>query len=1237
MNTFNPGLPFSGGQRNVFVSGGLLTLVIFSFASQLFGGQSLVLKPGTPAIEVASTPYPANKSWRVEFQVHSWVLPTSATPPSLIQLAGVGFAAYLRSDGELSLESLGDSVVEQQPCFLGTTGITNALVRFQRDAAAKQVTCEIWNYDGTGYNTQTDHIRTLGNLGYGGGALGGYVTASLGFLRVFTTLVPIGSRSPVTADTGDWMNLAFDNSLKDSSSKGQNGSGSATYAATPNQVPVSNAKTAGAPFWTNAVSLRAGFPAQLDGSASYTLADGDSTVQGSWRQLSGPTTVIWQNPGTLTPTITGLIFGSYSFQLQVMDAAGNTATSTLDVGAVATDSNGVVVQANPAADAIFGPMIAFGRNPWGWADERNQRMENLQKNTYATPPSWATPAEPATVDYTFFDPYGAKVAAALSGNITAAALTIPVASIGSLDLSSLPTQILVGGAAVWEIIRVCSVSGTVLNVCYDGRGFHYGYDGSYIRPATAWPAGTSVWQSKVKGTGTHFLTTMCSFGPGWQVAGSHAVTSTGTVTLTPGSPAATGNGTSWDGTQNSLAIAISATHGGIPFTFLSYVVAAKGTTLTLSRPIPADADPGSYSYHMFSDQKRVVLHYTRSDSTDGYTYFPMSGCESDTELYLYMGWDNGYANQRNPASPYSYIEGLGYANDFSPNYYDMGLAHYAFYFRSGQKQSLIAARNIEDYWLDYPEIARSDAGGNPRDREILGVIAAAVLDGDRAKNWSGLRSFAQQGLNTAMANNCNDDLRETAYQLSWLALAAQFDPDPAQRAKWQSGLSGPSYNRDNGCKRADNSFAPGFYWNPPALQIAATQGSATATAVNGTFPGNMCYSTASGTAAASTGSAMLTGLSGSFLPPAGSYKLLVGGTLNGVRYDLATQFDYNSPNSLTMAALWPGDSGTVYWSIENNDNNNYLLTIAKGPADTANFGQIMSCALTDPTHIQLYRPWPTASGTFSFTYYNLVGRGTQTFMAGIKTLQMRYAGQAYAAYQSLDQALATWIGTTGFDAAGTKGIYYGRVFPQCEPAVTDSGIKDVGYRVAGCIENSNNAAFVSQARARNSEAQNAMTVMYLANPTAASKAIGDMFYGATYGASMYTASGYWSDGVTSSNLDDVSLGSYKWPGFFFGVGMAHQWPAARLGGVAQPQYRAVLVTPVPPPGLSSQVVVTAPSGAVTTFPCPAAPTCSITVDDRQGSHWFQAQYLSPSGSVVSQSAPQLTDLPKQRGPSQQRP
>jgi hypothetical protein len=299
-----------------------------------------------------------------------------------------------------------------------------------------------------------------------------------------------------------------------------------------------------------------------------------------------------------------------------------------------------------------------------------------------------------------------------------------------------------------------------------------------------------------------------------------------------------------------------------------------------------------------------------------------------------------------------------------------------------------------------------------------------------------------------------------------------------------------------------------------------------------------------------------------------------------------------------------------------------VATIATGPSDSANFGQIYGCTLTDSTHMLLHRPWPGASGTYGFFSYNLVGKGTQPFMMGIKALQMRYAGQVYAPYRDLDVGISNWIAQVGFDSA-TKGISYGRGFPQCEPALTDSGVTDVVYRNAGCMENSNNSAAAAMARSRNSEAQNAMTVMYLANPTESNRAIGDTFYGATYGAKEYTASGYWTDGITASNLDDGNLGSYKWPGFFFGVGMAHQWPAARVGGVAPPSNRTVGIDIDPALSSSVQIVVTAPSGAVSKYSCGNSSPCSITVDDRQGSHWYRIQYLSEGGAVLSQSDPIL--------------
>jgi hypothetical protein len=243
-------------------------------------------------------------------------------------------------------------------------------------------------------------------------------------------------------------------------------------------------------------------------------------------------------------------------------------------------------------------------------------------------------------------------------------------------------------------------------------------------------------------------------------------------------------------------------------------------------------------------------------------------------------------------------------------------------------------------------------------------------------------------------------------------------------------------------------------------------------------------------------------------------------------------------------------------------------------------------------------------------------------MAGIKAMQMRFASQVHAPYKALAEGISQWVATKGFDPAG-KGIYYGRGFPQCEPELTDSGLTDLFFRSTSCIENSFNLGATTQARARNAEAQNAMSLMYLANPTEANREIGDLFYGAAYGASGYTAPGYFTDGITASNLQDQSLGSYKWPGFFFGIGMAHQWPAARLGGVAPAQIRTVYLNFSARPAASAQAVVTAPSGAVTTYNCTLNAPCAVSVDDRQGSHWFLIRYLSESGKVLSSSEPDL--------------
>jgi len=158
------------------------------------------------------------------------------------------------------------------------------------------------------------------------------------------------------------------------------------------------------------------------------------------------------------------------------------------------------------------------------------------------------------------------------------------------------------------------------------------------------------------------------------------------------------------------------------------------------------------------------------------------------------------------------------------------------------------------------------------------------------------------------------------------------------------------------------------------------------------------------------------------------------------------------------------------------------------------------------------------------------------------------------------------------------------------------------------------------------EASQALRVYYEANPTPEAKAWGDLAYGSIWGNPPLTTGGVYHDwNYVRDENSNSALGAYKWTGFFFGMGMAHQWPAVRLGGVAPPRYRAVSlqIKPGTEAAAKTRTWVTAPSGEVKAYPCASLSTCDVTVDDRQGSHWYVVQYLSAAGTVVSQSDPAL--------------
>ncbi len=1183
-----------------------LAILSVAMATSMFGGQSLTLQPGTFSSLVNDPNFAANQPWRVEFQLHNWQTPGAASGEALLwRMSGIGAEASIQTNGVLRVMDDAE-MMSSSVCDMPVQGRTNILVRIQRDPILKKFSCEFWNVDGTGHYLSSLTLLTVGAGAHTGGMFGGWSTvAQLGFYRVFGTVIPEGGCPPYTFTSETTIaSYSFDGNTLDASGNGYTFDfPGATYATTPNQNPAAVARTVGSPAWSNWVSLRAGFPATLDAGSSFSMADGSNALAYAWTQTSGPTTLVWTGANTANPVVKGLVFGTYSFSLKVTDVAGRSASTNVTLGAVATDDNGVVVQANPAADKIFGPMIAFGKNPWPWADQMALHSAEVRSPQLSTisPPTWSSNLQ-GTVSYT---PSSASAVnqTTLSTTLTADSLTINIADATKLDFSTLPTMIIVHTPGVWqpiEEIRICGASRSLLTVCYDGRAWRAG-QWQHAATAQTWPAGSSVRQVMTTGTGSRFLTDFCPAGLGQGGTVNYAA---GSVSAIPGSTALTGNGTAWNSNMEGLVVRIQGTHAGKSFVYFAIANdVTNGTTMTLSRPWPADADIASgLKYSILNSPANLVRGWKRPDGTAGRDSIGVSSCESNTRIYhdeIFSNVQGAQTNQTLSSQTATWL------SEFGPNYYDEVLAHYAGYLRSGYSLFQNNARMVGDYWATAPDFDEGWTGVTPRRVGATGMVASAVLDG-RTKNWPAIRNLANGAIAAvysggAILPTCDADTRESAYGLSWIALAAMFDPndtgDPNtlnQKSYWQAQLT-KALARDQGCKGPNNEF-PQANW-PAGASFALTQGSTTAKGSG--VPQSICPVVSTGTISVTNG---LQFASGTGIVQ--NAKIVVMGKRGGMPYLFYSQFTATSASSATLFSPYDGDSGTYPFQIESDYG---WLAFAADGTDHANMNVLYACQWIDANTIQLDRPWQAATGTYSSARGTEVGYGEQPFILGIKTLAMKYAslgatGATATGYAGLAAGTANWIMTTGFDPA-TGGLNYFRGLGGCEPKLNPR---------LNCTYATDNAS-KSVARTLNGEAQNAVRVAYEANPTAANKAFGDQFYGAQWGK----LGGPYSDGVYLSALENDATWNYKWMGFLFGIGMAHQWPAVRLGGVMP----AAIVTKqvavkLPGNATAAQVLVTQPSGATQTFACTGT-TCQFTADARQGAHWYQVQYLSSSKAVVS--------------------
>ncbi len=1100
-------------------------------------------------------------------------------------------------------------------------------VRVQRDPAGS-IHCEFWNTSGVRfYNATTTFTGTTGDTSTGlsmgniSGAAGVNATANVAFFRLHSTLVPLNSTPPTTVDnTARIMEWKLDGGLTDSSGNGYDISttnGSAVYSSTPNQNTYALPRVKST-SWSDWTSLRAGQTETLTGSGSYSQADASNTATCFWQQLSGPSQVLFSDRATCNPTISGTVFGPYRFQLTATGTDGSTGTSTIDVGAVATDSNGVVIQGSSAADVLYGPMIGFGKNGWAYMDDAALRALTIRgASAYASSYSkdWLNYKQ-GTVAYKA-NPFVSNLTT-LSTGINATDTSIVVASTTNLNLTSFPTIIQFGYGG--ERVLICSAAGTTLTACPDGRGWANTTAGSRS-------VGAGIVQPIAVGTSTAFLADYCSgrVGP---FTGTGAY-STGTVSATAGSTTLTGSGTTWTGNVFAgQVVRFSGIISGQAFEFITTVGSVGGnTSITLSRAYPASAtNVSGVTYQIFNANAFFTPRWDRPDATNGHIRYSEPACISNTQVVFGGGleaWTGNQTGQQHSMSTQNWMTSGG---NGTPNFYDEVAAHYAMYLRSGSQAALDAARWLGDVWASSPEF---DQGwgfgpGIPRNVGALGILASWQLDG---RNWNyalnKLAKNAQARLTAAGANCQNGDLREDAYTFMWLAMAAKYETDPTDKAAFVASLA-TLLTREQTCQDANGYYPSYNYYNFFTPNITFTNGSTAGTGTG--IPTTICASVATGTATATNGSATITG---SGLPAiSGNQSISISGLRSGQPYSWQGRWS-GSGSSITLSGLWAGTSGTITW-ITHSDNYHTMFSSA---INDATFNTANPCYWNSSTSITLGKPWGGANGSFGHYRGNITGAGVQPFMAGIKALEYHFAeeattGATQTSYQTLAAQIAGWIKDTGYDPR-TKGLYYGRGFGACEVPVDPPGFNQANftsspafdYSISECQWGFGPGA-VGAARALNSEAQNALRIIYESSPTGANLTFGDNFYGGQWGASGFTAGGLpTDDGFANEYATNGALSAGKWYGFQFGVGMAHQWPAVRLGGVAPADTRTVRLSYVAPAGTSAtSATYVAPSGASSTVSCSAG-TCALPTDWRQGNYLYRLTHTVTGGTAAGDLVP----------------
>ena len=262
-----------------------------------------------------------------------------------------------------------------------------------KDSTYGQIRLDMWAGDCTGY--QWSNMPSLDQGGQPGTSsqpftLGGSSIAVAFFRASGFPAAGLGAAPTCPADapaaTAPNMDFRFEgNTLTDVSGR--------NYTLTGNNLsfvnsPTYNPSSIITGSWTASRPVVPRAPFTLT-SASITSSGNGVPSSFAWTQTAGPNATIASPSGSST-LITPSVDGSYTFQLAVTDAAANVGTTTVNVGVVASDANGIKIQTNAELGWIVGPIPRYGTSPWPWFEQTEAMSADTLLGYYQAPPAPGT-------------------------------------------------------------------------------------------------------------------------------------------------------------------------------------------------------------------------------------------------------------------------------------------------------------------------------------------------------------------------------------------------------------------------------------------------------------------------------------------------------------------------------------------------------------------------------------------------------------------------------------------------------------------------------------------------------------------------------------------------------------------------------------------------------------------------------------------------------------------------------